>query len=275
MSLMQALDARELYPEMDRIKSLGRGYLTNLYASRSDLEGWLRVGALSRFIADECLLLFRFDRGLLRVYHAATGRNGLAAALAAAGPALDPGLPLLVDLVGRAADLEGLATEYRARGFDDYCTLLRMARPRKGAAVGAEPTVETATPADLEKVDGFLHRVLDPFRDQIPTIREIAEAIDGKTVLLTRRERRIAGLLYFDQVGRSAHLRFWYVAPERSAPGTGGPLMREFLRRCDAADRIVVWVASTNAGAIEKYEHYGFRPDAIVDRILIRRSEQL
>jgi ribosomal protein S18 acetylase RimI-like enzyme len=228
---------------------------------------------LSRFVADECLLLFRFDRGLLRVYHAATGREGLAAALAGAGPALNPGLPLLVDLVGRAADVEGLAAEYRARGFGDHCTLLRMARPRNGAAGAAEATVEAATPADLEKIDCFLHRVLDRFRDQIPTPREIAQAIGEKTVLLTRREGRIAGLLYFDHVGRSAHLRFWYVAPDRRVPGTGGPLMREFLRRCAETDRIVVWVASTNAGAIEKYEHYGFRPDAIVDRILIRRSE--
>jgi len=124
---------------------------------------------------------------------------------------------------------------------------------------------------DTAAVSAFLEGLLDPYRDAIPDEAEIREAAERGNLLLVRRGESLGGILWFETTGISSHLRYWYVHDGFRGQGIGAHLMRQFLHLCRQCRRVIAWVAKENADAIAKYCHYGFRPDTIVDHILIRR----
>jgi ribosomal protein S18 acetylase RimI-like enzyme len=52
--------------------------------------------------------------------------------------------------------------------------------------------------------------------------------------------------------------------------GVGSKLMRMFFHLCPEARRVVLWVITTNENAITKYDHYHFKPDGLLDQVMIK-----
>ncbi len=46
-------------------------------------------------------------------------------------------------------------------------------------------------------------------------------------------------------------------------------LMRHYLESHGGVRRFTLWVAAVNQNAIEKYRHYGYAPDGLVDQVLV------
>ena len=79
---------------------------------------------------------------------------------------------------------------------------------------------------------------------------------------------QIAGLLFFETQGFTSTLRFWAVATEYRDLKFGSALMREYFTTQNAVKRFVLWVAADNLNAVQKYGHYGYKPDGLVDYVL-------
>jgi hypothetical protein len=99
-------------------------------------------------------------------------------------------------------------------------------------------------------------------------LHEIEFAIQARQVLLARHHNEIAGLLFFETQGFSSTLRFWAVAAEYRALKLGSALMRQYFATQSAVKRFVLWVAADNLNAVQKYGHYGYKPDGLVDYVL-------
>lgn len=262
----------EIGNELRRIRELNIEFTTNFYAGPEQLRDWVGQGVLSSGRGMHTTLLFRRDRHFEHLYHVAASRADLAEALALLDPI--PGVPIVIDLVGRPEDVAPVAEIYRKNGFKDYVDLVRMVR-LGGSAPDAAPdgSVDFAHLADIPAIMAFLNRQLDPFRDQIPEADEIESVIARRGILIDRCDGALGGLLFFEDTGRTSTIRYWYVDSGYFGRGVGGRLMRTYLREHPATARFLLWVVSGNAGAIARYEHYGFRREKLIDQIMIRIKE--
>ncbi len=270
MSRAQA-ESLQLRAAFQSIKAEATELVTNYYAGTEQEQKWVSTGVLSQIRTPRCLLLFRRDRHFEHLYHVAASRADLAEALASLDPL--PRSPIVTDLLGRIEDIAPVAEIYRENGFENYADLVRMTRPGGSSADATDAAADHAQLADLPLVMAFLDRHLDPFRDQIPEADEIESAIARRSILIDRCDGTLRGLLFFEDTGRTSTIRYWYVDSECYGRGVGGRLMRTYLREHPLTARFLLWVVSSNAGAIDKYEHYGFRREKLIDRIMIRRRE--
>ncbi|MGD0047985.1 MAG: GNAT family N-acetyltransferase [Bryobacteraceae bacterium] len=262
----------DLLEALEQVRRAGAGPATNWFATPERIERWIGRNSLFCLPGDRALLILRRDRGFHRVYHSAADLEALSAVLRSLSGPLNAEDVLIADLVGRPQDLEPVIGIYRENGFSEHNCLVRMTRtaaPEEVAEI--EPDVEFAGPADVESVVAFLCHLLDPYTDQIPDEDEIREAVALGKLVMVRRDDSLGGLLLFETVGVTSHLRYWYVDDTVRNRGIGARLIRHFFRLTRSSRRWILWVASDNSDAIAKYRHYGFRPDALVDRIMIGR----
>jgi len=261
----------------DRIRRGAKAFHTNLFAPRERLEDWSARGLLSWTDGGECLLIFRTDRSLQRVYHVAQTSEAIGNALLSLHHAGGLGGDLVSDLVGVPMDIAPIAVMYASAGFQDHSTLVRMTRISDPVSRGyadqgcSFPDVDLAGPDDVGALEGFLLQLLDRFVDQIPEPEELKLAIARDNILIVRHGDGIGGMLDFTRSGLTATLRYWYVNPLLSDRGIGGRLMKNFLEICRDTKRIVLWVSSDNLPSIAKYRHYGFQMKCLTDRIMTRR----
>jgi GNAT superfamily N-acetyltransferase len=264
----------DLLEALERVRRAGAGPVTNWFATPGRIDQWIGRNSLSCLQGDRALLILRRDRGFRRIYHSAVDLEALSAVLRSFSGLLNASDVVIVDLVGRPLELEPVTGIYRESGFSDHNCLVRMTRTAAPEVVAeVEPDVAFAGPADVETVAAFLCRLLDPHTDQIPDEDEIREAVARGNLIMVRRDDSVGGLLLFETVGVTSHLRYWYVDDTARNQGIGARLIRRFFRLTHRSRRWIVWVVGDNSDAITKYHHYRFRPDALVDRIMIRRRQ--
>lgn len=182
--------------------------------------------------------------------------------------------PIVADLVGQPEDVEQIANSYALRGFSSYRELARMTRI---GSVGDDRTLTEmvahwAAHNEAAGVLAFLERLLDPLAEQIPELEDIESAADCGQVLVAANGDMVEGVLIFQTIGISTTLRYWFVEPRARNRRIGAVLMRSFLMQVAGSKRIVLWVFSDNADGIAKYEHYGFRRENLVDRIILKQG---
>jgi acyl carrier protein len=243
---------------------------TNFFASREQVEHWSARGALCWLETPGCLLIFRRSIRFYHLYHVADSLESLSQSLASA--AIPRGI-LVSDLVGRNHELPPMVSAYEGARFRRHKSLVRMVRIVDASLPAQESAgVTFAGPSDVAAVREFLVQLLDPFADQIPEEDELRTAAERQTILIARQNEGIGGLLIFEKSGLTATLRYWYVGPNSRDQGIGARLIKTFFGLSRACRRILLWVVSDNGSSIEKYAHYGFRRDPLVDQIMIRKN---
>ncbi len=268
---MHALTSEaQLAAAMERIRRDAPAFTSSFFAQGDLVREWIRHGALFFVEDSRSLLILRRDRDFFHLYHLAADDEALAAALrgpAAAGT-------LCADLVGRPEQAAAMAAVYRANGFSDHASLIRMmclpddAQPE----AGEDPEVVFAAVCDAPVILRFLERQLDRFAEQIPELWEIQAAAELRNILLVRDSDDVGGVLFFETVGLTSVLRYWHVKAGCRDRGIGRRLIRTYFSLCRECRRIILGVIGTNDAAIAKYRHYGFTNEGLVDMILIRRG---
>jgi GNAT superfamily N-acetyltransferase len=114
--------------------------------------------------------------------------------------------------------------------------------------------------------------LLDRHADQIPELDALEVAAANGNILLARVGAELAGLLFFEQWRLSAILRYWVLAERYRNQGIGALLIEWFFRLSGESRRISLWVVADNRDAIEKYRHYGFERDRLVDQVMLMKK---
>lgn len=261
-----------LLEALERVRRAGAGPVTNWFATPERIDYWIGRNSLALLQGERALLILRRDRGFHRVYYSAKDLEALSAVLRSSSGELAASGVLTTDLIGRPVDVDPVAGIYRQGGFADHNWLVRMIRMAAPEEVAeSEPDVEFAGPTDVAAVAAFLGRLLDPYTDQIPDEHEICKAAARRNIILVRRGESVGGLLLFEAMGLTSHLRYWYVDDAARNQGIGARLIRRFFRLSSGSKRLILWVVGDNAETIAKYRHYGFQLETLVDRIMIRR----
>jgi ribosomal protein S18 acetylase RimI-like enzyme len=263
--------SEDVYRILQTVKQHVRGFVTNFYPSRSKLESWIGRRELSVTTAEAGALFLRRDADFSHLYFFAADLESLRVSL---GTFLvsEPGT-IVADLLGREDEAGPMANALAASGFSQYSRLIRLARLSAGGPPQAiQPGVEFAEAHDAEAVTRMLRTSFDHYAEQLPDLEEIRKAVAAQRILVVRSAGEIAGLLFFEVEGLTSVLRYWLVDTRFRNQKVGSRLIRSYFAACATARRFILWVLSDNQNAIGRYEGYGYRPDRLTDRVLIRRG---
>ncbi|MDR2036307.1 MAG: GNAT family N-acetyltransferase [Bacteroidales bacterium] len=175
-----------------------------------------------------------------------------------------------IDILGGDKEtIERLKIPFLEYGFSPYKSLIRMSRKTVLEASFIGDEIIEAQKTDAEDILSLLYDNFDKRAEQIPFIEEIDNWIEDKTLLLYKKNNRIAGFLAYEISGATQYLRYWFVAKECRGIKIGSLLLRKFFFKGNNSKRQLFWVLKDNENAIKRYIHYGFRFENIMDEILI------
>ncbi len=255
---------------IQQVKAGAPAFCTNFFPVQRKLQEWVDHGELLYEVRDEAAFFLREDRDFWHFYFCARNATALQREIAASTGLKGP--RLTADLVGGEEALRDVIAALASAGFHPYTRLQRMARP--GGPVKTAPAADEALVDWAEQADGpaalqLLEGAFDRYADQLPLLREMDAAIAARQVLAVKLEGMLAALLYFETQGFTSVVRYWAVAAEFRARRLGAALMRRYLETHGSVRRFTLWVVANNHNAIEKYRHYGYEPDGLVDHVLV------
>jgi hypothetical protein len=255
----------EVFDAVQAVKAGAPAFQTNFFPARHRLEDWIEHAELFREEGQGFALFLRKDRDFFHLYYSARDLDSLTAGMRPRPERLT------VDLVGVEPALDSLRHFFETAGFRHYTRLCRLARFVQGSAVSSasrDESVTFADAADTQPIDQMLCRAFDPYAEQLPQLYEIKSAIEGRQILMAKRDGTLGGLLFFETQGLTSTVRYWLVGEGERGKGVGGALMRRYFALHSSVRRFLLWVIDMNQNAISKYAHYGFTPDGLVDHVL-------
>jgi GNAT superfamily N-acetyltransferase len=266
--MRQVADLRRM---IGSAKAHGGTFSTNLFLTDAALEPAARAGTLLASESPGAVIFLSQGPLFGRLYYAAAGSDYLVAALHRLK--LPQTGAFVVDLIGRRSKIAPWVSAFEEAGFSRYSTLIRLQRlfSQRPPTTDRDHNVETAQEQDAESIQTALAVNFDPYADQLPPLEEIGQAATRGTILLIRDAGRIAALLYYDRRGITTAFRYWLVLPDYRTQGFSDMLIRRYFQDCAGCRRSVLWVHESNSRAILIDKWYGYRPDSIVDVVLIKR----
>jgi len=256
---------------IQEVKTGAASYCTNFYSSPQKIVNWVEHGELFAGRYGNAVLLLRKNAGFSHLYFGATSPDALAQGIHSWPQRNQEAI--VVDLIGREPDVAGSLGIWEGNGFKRYQSLNRMTRTAQlpaEARVVADPRIGFADRPDCGPIQDLLRSAFDPYAEQLPTRYELEAAIGARQILVARHEGALAGVLFFETQGVTSTLRYWLVAEPFRSLGVGSGLMKEYFNSHPRVCRYVLWVIAQNQPAIQKYAHYGFAPDGLVDYVLAK-----
>lgn len=259
----------QVFDAIQQAKAGAVDFCTNFFPVQRRVQEWIDHEELQGDFRNGASFYFRRDRDFHHLYFCAASQTALKREVACLSELNSA--RMVLDLVGNETGMNGLLALWEASGFRLYKQLCRMARasgPGAPASSEIESRVEFAEKTDCEEILALLEQSFDRYGEQLPTRLELEAAVESRQVLVSKHDAVVAGLLFFETQGLSSTLRFWAVAPECRMLRFGSALMQHYFATQSAVRRFVLWVATDNLDALEKYRHYGYAPDGLVDFVL-------
>ena len=123
-----------------------------------------------------------------------------------------------------------------------------------------------------ESIFTLLNEYFDPIAEQLPDIDEIYEWIEEEHIIISETNGKIQGFIIYDLIGLTSYLRYWFVDPLYRNMKIGSSLLNKYFENSKNTKRQLFWVIQSNENAIMRYKHYGFKPENLIDVIMINRE---
>ena len=262
--------AGEVLEAIQKVKAGATAFRTNFFPVQSKLESWVAHDELTTETRDNVTFFLRKDRDFAHLYFCAASPSAFGGEIGQLSVIRTH--KLAIDIVGPEASLTELLSLAEQGGFRRYSRLVRLARvasPITPTFVPAAPGINVAIKGDAPEILALIEGSFDRFADQLPTLYEIEAAIAARQILIIRQNEQIAALLFFETQGLTSTIRYWLVAAPFHSHGLGSTLIRHYFSSQPAVRRFILWVTATNQNAIQKYQHYGYAPDGLVDHVLV------
>ena len=261
---------------IQQAKTGAAAYCTNFFPTPGKLQAWVQRLELVGEVRAGAAFFLRKDRDFWHFYFSAAAPAVLQRETSSV-PELKTER-LVADLVGPEAALGDSLATLESAGFRRYRRLTRLSRlsqpdqpPATPAEVSPSP-VGLADPGDRPAILDLLDRSFDHYADQIPMPYEIDTAIEARQILAIKCDGALAALLFFETQGFTSTIRYWVVAEPFQSRGCGSALIRHYFAAQSAVRRFILWVTADNENALQKYRHYGYVPDGLVDHVLLNQA---
>jgi hypothetical protein len=258
----------QVYEEIQSAKAAATAFCTNFYPAQDRLQGWVDHRELRSELHVGATIFLRQDQDFARLYFCAANPDSLRNSLGKVREIASE--PLVTDLIAPESGFGSLAGILEASGFRSYRRLVRLARAaRTEESLTDGPKVELASSADTAGIARLLLASFDPVADQLPAPYELEAAVRAGQIFVIRKDGEIGALLHFETQGVTSTVRYWAVADACRSAGFGSAVIRHYFCSQTKVRRFVLWVSADNENALQKYRHYGYAPDGLVDRVLV------
>jgi ribosomal protein S18 acetylase RimI-like enzyme len=268
--MIQFRKANEVFDAIQKTKAKASDFRTNFFPVPAKLQNWIERDELLGEVRDGAAFFFRKDRDFFRFYFCAGSLEKLQSEIST--------LPILknervaTDVVGNETAVNEMCAPLETTGFSHYARLQRMARPAQtNSSADVNLPVVFAEKTDALAVLELIENAFDRFGEQLPALYEIEVAIANRQIFIVKRDGEIVGLLFFETQGFNSTVRFWAVAEKFRALKIGSALMQHYFKTQNSVRRFTLWVNAANENAIQKYKHYGYAPDGLIDCVLANK----
>lgn len=256
---------------VSEIRDLRQGFATNFFWDPQKHPYWVEAGEFRFEKSDGCYILLHEEDHFIHLFYIATGVAAVSEALGTLSLDKD----CVVDVVRRGEDQEA-TTALRQAGFKPYTSLHRMShiglladdswQQQEGVTFGEQ--------SDVPQVYAALQQGFDPLSEQLPSLQEVADYAQRRQLLVVKDGETLCGFLIFELQGQTTwYLRYWFTAPAYRNQRVGARLLKASLAIGKDTKRQQLWVVSDNENAIKRYEHYGFRQEAMTNDVMIRYKQ--
>jgi hypothetical protein len=265
MKLLGSVD--QVFEGIQGAKTGATEFCTNFFPVRAKIQAWIDHQELLGHIQEGMAFFLRKDRNFWHLFFSAGSPALLKSGLSTLAELSSE--RVATDLIGNEAGLEPLSKVLEGSGFRSYARLMRLARPHQPCDPGQAAPVIWAGPEDAQDIFGLLGSAFDQYADQLPTAYEIDSAIATRQILIIKDAAAVAGVLFFETQGLTSTLRYWVVADGFQSHGYGSALIRHYFFTHNTVRRFVLWVTAKNENAVQKYQHYGYAADGLLDHVLV------
>jgi GNAT superfamily N-acetyltransferase len=262
----------QVFAAMQQVKASATAFATNFYPVRSKLETWIEHETLNLVSANGAVFFLRKDRDFEHLYFCAADLAALERELAAQ-PQITSGR-ITLDLIGSEAATQPQVDALQKLGFKPHSKLLRLSRAAQSGAAAPAASVPknflltAADECDSAEILKLIETCFNPYADQLPALYEMQDAIADRQILAIKHDGKVAAALFFETQGLTSALRYWVVAEPYRSQKLGSALMQRYFKTQDSVVRFILWVSATNTDALAKYEHFGYKPDGLMDQVM-------
>jgi len=262
----------KVFEGVQTAKSGATDFRTNFFPVPSKLEAWIAQDELLGVVRDGAAFFFRKDRDFWHFYYCAASLTALRRELTTLYELRSE--PMVTDLVGNESAIGDVMEVLQEVGFRHYARLQRMSRAAwPGSPQSAPDNVEVvcAEKADCQAILNLIDSEFDRYAEQPPRLCEVESAAEQGNILTAKLNDQIGGLLFFETQGQASTIRYWVVEERYRAFRIGSALMLHYLATQKDVHRFTLWVNANNENAIQKYGHYGYACDGLLDLVLANR----
>jgi ribosomal protein S18 acetylase RimI-like enzyme len=268
--MIQFRKVDEVFDAIHETKVKASDFRTNFFPVPAKLQNWIERDELLGEVRNGVAFFFRKNLGFFRFYFCAGSLEKLQSEISM--------LPILkaervaTDLVGNETAVTEMLAPLEAVGFFRYAQLQRLARPAQtGEPADSNLPVVFPEKTDAPAIFELIENAFDRYGEQLPTLYEIEAAIESRQIFAVKHDGKITGLLFFETYGFNSTVRFWAVAEKFRALKIGSALMQHYFKTQNSVRRFTLWVNVQNENAIQKYKHYGYAPDGLIDCVLANK----
>jgi ribosomal protein S18 acetylase RimI-like enzyme len=254
------------------IKAINKGIVSNFYPEVDKVNSWISHGQLSKIDLGETVVFLRKETAFSYMYYCSASLESLNKALFQL-KSITGDMLLVVDIIGKNPDIQPITSVFNKNGYYVYTILNRMSRSTTAEETSnASPLLLKADLSHADAISGLLHHYFDPIAEQLPTFDEIKKWIEVNHLILMVEDGEILGFVIFDIIGVTSYLRYWFVHPQHRNRKIGSTLLNEYFNCSSNTKRQLFWVIQSNENAINRYLHYGFQPENLIDHIVTNKN---
>lgn len=264
-------DIESLNKMMQKIKRIDKRIFTNFFFMDDEKKILISNKRLYIVDNDNLLLIFIKNTNFYRLYYYSNAMESLKNGLKKLD--MNSEKKIVADLVGRKNDLSQMVDLFLESGFNLQTTFYRMAKINDNNITYSIDENLNLSFADYEDSKLIYKKVTKNFNElteHLPSIEDIKLAIKKENILVVKDNGDIIAYLIFDRTSETSIYRYWYVDELYRGQKIGSKLTNRYFYECKDVKRFILWVESSNSNAIQKYMHYGFKKDKLVDYIMIK-----
>jgi GNAT superfamily N-acetyltransferase len=257
-----------------RIRAYKEGFITNFFIGEERCNLLIDKNLLFLSEYEKCCLIFYKEEVFFHLYFLSVNNDRLSIALKDFFNK-NFNITFVTDIIGSDTVVAEFSALLESCGFEKYTKLIRMNRltEENPSDIVPDPRIEYATLEWMNQIKNILNEHFDTYSEQIPLLEEIEQWIKDKRIIGILDRKKIIGLVIFEIIGMTSHLRYWFVDPEHRNKKIGSALLRRFFYECRNTKRELFWVVTKNENAIVRYEHYGFKPEQLFDQVFIKQHK--
>jgi ribosomal protein S18 acetylase RimI-like enzyme len=262
-----------VYKIIAKIKQSSKNCVTNFFPNDEKLDYWIGKNIFYSRDMVNSVFFFRKDRDFYHLYFYSKDLLTLKADLELINNQFSE--ILVADCIGTGNNLASIVEIFERCNFKKYILYNRMIKFINMNELLHEVSHEITFPELKEAplIFNMFESSFDRFAEQLPTIEELEIAIRNREVFVTKDNTFITGVLIRKMTLKSSLFMFFLVNREHRSKKVGSKLLSYYFNEC-RNKRIMMWVLSNNANAIEIYKHYGFTFDSWNDQIMINKNFQ-